>query len=185
MKILRWFYTSFLIVLCFTVVNSYFKYQNFKSERLSPDKVYDSNIFLANLTETERFAEIKCMADNIYYEASNQPLIGKVAVAYVTLNRVEDSDFKDSICGVVYEKSPNKNRTCQFSWTCQAKRFKPITDANVAVWKSCYDIAISVILNYNKHVDPTEGALFYHADWINPKWKREKIAQIENHIFYK
>jgi len=28
-------------------------------------------------------------------------------------------------------------------------------------------------------------AMYYHADYINPKWNKEKITQIGHHIFYK
>jgi spore germination cell wall hydrolase CwlJ-like protein len=28
-------------------------------------------------------------------------------------------------------------------------------------------------------------ALYYHADYVNPKWNREKVAKIGAHIFYK
>ena len=31
-----------------------------------------------------------CLALNIYHEAKNQPLIGQIAVAQVTINRVRD-----------------------------------------------------------------------------------------------
>ena len=32
--------------------------------------------------------ELICMAKNIYFEAGNQPLAGKLSVAFVTINRV-------------------------------------------------------------------------------------------------
>jgi spore germination cell wall hydrolase CwlJ-like protein len=28
-------------------------------------------------------------------------------------------------------------------------------------------------------------AMYFHGDYINPGWKRERIAKIGNHIFYK
>ena len=37
--------------------------------------------------------ETVCMAKNIYFEAGNQPLAGKVAVAQVVLNRIEHSAY--------------------------------------------------------------------------------------------
>jgi spore germination cell wall hydrolase CwlJ-like protein len=30
-----------------------------------------------------------------------------------------------------------------------------------------------------------EDALFYHADYVNPRWKLDRITQIGTHIFYK
>ena len=44
-----------------------------------------------------------CLAKNIYFEAGNQPLAGKVAVAQVVLNRIDHSSYPDDICGVVYQ----------------------------------------------------------------------------------
>ena len=47
--------------------------------------------------------EAFCLAKNIYFEAGNQPLIGKVAVSHVVLNRVDSSLYPDTICDVVYQ----------------------------------------------------------------------------------
>ena len=42
-----------------------------------------------------------CLASNIYREARNQSLSGKVAVGQVVLNRVDNERFPDTICSVV------------------------------------------------------------------------------------
>ena len=47
--------------------------------------------------------EVECLALNIYHEARNQPTVGKLAVAQVTMNRVKDVRFPNTICGVVYQ----------------------------------------------------------------------------------
>ena len=44
-----------------------------------------------------------CLAQNIYFEAGNQPFIGRYAVANVTLNRVNDLQFPNTVCEVVYQ----------------------------------------------------------------------------------
>ena len=41
--------------------------------------------------------ELECMALNIYREAGNEPFEGKVAVAQVTLNRVDHPAFPNSV----------------------------------------------------------------------------------------
>ena len=76
--------------------------------------------------------EISCMADNIYFEARNQGTAGWSAVASVTLNRVQDKRFPNTVCEVVKqgptreswkqngEFYPLKHR-CQFSWYCDGK----------------------------------------------------------------
>jgi len=30
-----------------------------------------------------------------------------------------------------------------------------------------------------------QGALFYHADYVNPQWKKVRVAKIGRHIFYR
>ena len=65
----------------------------------------------------------ECLARNIYFEARNEPFAGQFAVAMVTLNRVHDEQFPNSICEVVYQGlhwpsgHPKRDR-CQFSWYC-------------------------------------------------------------------
>jgi spore germination cell wall hydrolase CwlJ-like protein len=33
-------------------------------------------------------------------------------------------------------------------------------------------------------LDGVKNALYYHADYVNPNWKYQKVAKIGNHIFY-
>ena len=44
----------------------------------------------------------------------------------------------------------------------------------------------NVFLNFERMDDVTNGATYYHADYVNPKWTRlQKETQIGRHIFYK
>jgi len=64
--------------------------------------------------------QLQCMARNIYWEAASEPFEGKVAVAQVTINRVQSGKFADSVCGVVYQKTKFFEKVvCQFSWFCE------------------------------------------------------------------
>ena len=122
--------------------------------------------------------QVDCLADNIYYEAGYEPEKGKVAVALVTLNRVQDERFGKDICSVVKQKV---NSTCQFSWFCEGKKHI----ANNFVYNQAREIAVYVYANYEKMHDITQGALYYHADYVNPRWKLERTTTIGRHIFYK
>ena len=51
--------------------------------------------------KVEANSDIHCLAENIYFEARGESTAGKMAVALVTLNRVMDERFPDTICGVV------------------------------------------------------------------------------------
>ena len=74
--------------------------------------------------------DLECLALNIYREAGHEPFEGKVAVAQVTLNRVVDSRFPNTVCDVVYEKTAVYSKViCQFSWYCDANhRNRKIND---------------------------------------------------------
>ena len=47
--------------------------------------------------------ELKCMAENIYFEGRAEPMMGKIAIGHVVMNRIEDGRFPDTICGVVHQ----------------------------------------------------------------------------------
>lgn len=143
---------------------------------------YPSNFKLFNIEYTELTKEarkqIDCLADNIYHEAGHEPEEGKIAVALVTLNRTQDARFPNDICGVVKQRN---ERTCQFSWFCM-----PInTNRKSEVYGKAMDVALHVYANYENLEDITKGALYYHADYVNPRWKLQKTTVIGRHIFYK
>jgi spore germination cell wall hydrolase CwlJ-like protein len=133
-----------------------------------------------------------CLAENIYFEAGNQPFSGKLAVANVVLNRVESSQFPNTICEVVKQTKKYREswRTgelipvrgqCQFTWFCDGKPDEP-KDSNTLL--ESFRVADIAMTN---EIDITNGALFYHADYSNPYWSDnlERLVQIETHIFYK
>lgn len=131
--------------------------------------------------------EVKCLADNIFFESAFEPIEGRVAVAMVTMNRVLSHYYPNDICSVVKQKIKN---TCQFSWWCQEReRTKAInstlTSTNNIAYNQAMNIAIEIYLNYNTIEDPTSKALFYHADYVNPKWRNLTVTtKIGRHIFY-
>lgn len=135
------------------------------------------------VTIKTRERQLECMAMNIYREAGYEPFEGKVAVAQVTMNRVEHGQFGKDVCGVVYQKNVVMEKVvCQFSWACDAAaRTRPV---NAAVYNESYEVAKKVILE-GFRLDVMKDALYYHANYVNPRWPLDKIGQIGNHIFYK
>lgn len=127
--------------------------------------------------------DLECMALNVYREAAYEPIEGRIAVAQVTMNRVVHPDFPDDICGVVYQKSVIMKRVvCQFSWYCDSKhRNRPI---NQEAYNESYEVAKKVILE-GFRLEKLEDALYYHADYVRPNWKLERIGKIGTHIFYR
>lgn len=155
-----------------------------------------TGVFIFSLWANDVFASDEngdryCLAQNIYFEAANQPLAGRIAVAQVVLNRVNDSQFPDTICNVVYQAKLGINwkgkeypvrNMCQFSWFCDGKSDEP-TDS--ITWMDSIRVADSVL--WEQSIDLTEGALWYHNDKVDPYWN-DYLTQtiiINNHIFYK
>ena len=148
----------------------------FVSASFSRDKIID--VRYEQLTKDAKI-QIDCLADNIYHEAGYEPDQGKIAVALVTMNRVQDPRYPKDICSVVKQKV---KYTCQFTWFCQDK----YTNRQKTAYEESRDIALHVYANYEKIKDFTNGALFYHADYVNPHWRGlERTTVIGRHIFYK
>lgn len=123
---------------------------------------------------------LKCLTQAIYYEAANEPTLGKRAVAQVVLNRVRHPAYPNSVCGVVYEgvNAP----VCQFSFTCDGSLLrKPMARQ----WNESREVAIAALAG---SVEPSVGsATHYHADYVLPRWAYTlaKIEKIGAHIFYR
>ena len=130
---------------------------------------------------------LKCLADNIYYEAGSEPYEGKIAVAQVTLNRFKHPDYPKTICGVVYERHRTKaNRiAAAFSWTLTP--YRPKGPKSKTVYEEVVEIARNVLTNKEKSDIIDEDVKFYHAVYCHPDWahEHEQVARIGNHIFYK
>lgn len=149
------------------------------------DKKYQG---LQTITGNEITAELRerqlgCLARNIYFEAGNEPFEGKVAVAQVTINRTNSDLFPKDLCRVVYQKNVIYERViCQFSWYCDRMSASKIL--HKPVYDESMEVAKKVLLEGFRLPSLTE-ALYYHADYVQPGWKKERITKIGRHIFYK
>lgn len=120
--------------------------------------------------------EAECLAKNIYYEARDQGIKGKIAVGLVTLNRVKSSKYPETICRVVWQ---NK----QFSWTHDGKSDNPY---ELDKYEDVKKITKNLLENIDSYQDFTEGSLYYHTDYISPCWSRlsKPVVSIKKHVFY-
>ena len=147
--------------------------------------------------------EARCLAENIYHEARNQGTAGWLAVAAVTLNRVTDRRFPNTICEVVFQaetteswRTKNKDvpdieriyypvrHRCQFSWYCDGMS----DDINqIDIYMDIMHFSRILLTSQMMMFDITDGATFYHADYVTPSWAKSKIKTIEigDHIFYR
>ncbi|HIK66562.1 MAG TPA: cell wall hydrolase [Flavobacteriales bacterium] len=133
--------------------------------------------------------ELECMSKNIYFEAAMESTAGKLAVAQVTMNRVNSSRYPNTVCKVITQGRHYKNGfpvkdRCQFSWYCDGKLDVPPTTGSM--WKQSQEVA-KYVLSTPSLMDITDGATHYHADYISsPRWAdpRRKTVEIDTHIFY-
>jgi len=130
-----------------------------------------------------RSVDLRCLAENVYFEARGEPLQGQYAVAEVTMNRTRSRYFPHTICEVVHEArwDPIRRRfVAHFSWTELKIRTAPTGPA----WKQAMAVARAAYDGTYTPVVP--GALFYHATRIHPDWAntQKAVATIGEHIFY-
>ena len=124
--------------------------------------------------------QVECLAVNIYYESASEAYEGNLAVAQVTLNRVNSPQYPHDVCSVVYQKTQG---TCQFSWTCNNV---DTLVKNKYQWEESLLIAKRALTQPVLHdIIAKTNALYYHAVYVNPGWNKTKVvARIGNHIFY-
>ena len=143
--------------------------------------------------------EVKCLAQNIYFEARDQTTKGQIAVALVTINRVESRQFPNSICKVIHQASRYSNgklkkHKCHFSWYCDGLSDRP---KDKLAWKISMLIARAMLkkpgVTIKRHGEQWEiedflhGSTHYHRVDVNPYWNRKmiKVTTIGDHIFWK
>lgn len=165
---------SFVAVVLAVVFVTDYKLDNLKNT----NEVYRQGF----VSVADRTKQLDCLTRNIYWESANEPFEGKVAVAQVTINRVESGKFAKDICGVVYQKNIIYDKVvCQFSWFCDgSSKIKPIYPAQ---WKESQEVAAKVLLE-GFRLPSMKNALYFHADYVNPRWGKPRVGQFGRHIFY-
>ena len=140
--------------------------------------------FTKNTVGSHFSNEVQCLAENIYFEAGSESFEGKLAVAQVTLNRVNSGKFPSTVCGVVKQKDIiNGVMVCQFSWFCGQVYGKV---KNKYQWEESVLVAKKALTSEVAHDTlHKEKAMYYHANYVKPNWNLPKITQIGAHIFYK
>lgn len=130
---------------------------------------------------------VKCLSDNIYYEARDDGPPGWGAVGHVTLNRLHDAQRagrRASVCSIVYEGSNRGRHRCQFSWTCD-RRTKAKSEAETA--RAITRFARELLSG--EHTDQTAGAIYFHERGRHPKWASDGSTRmtvaIGRHYYYR
>lgn len=113
-------------------------------------------------------SDIYLLARCVYGEARGEVYLGKVAVAAVILNRVDDANFPNSVSGVIY----------------QPGAFDAVADGqiNLAPDEECIRAARDAFGGW----DPTNGCLYYYnPQTATNKWmlSKEVTLVVGNHSF--
>jgi len=125
--------------------------------------------------------ELECLALTIYFEARGESNEGKRAVGHVVMNRAQHPLFPREICQVVRQGGDKLRYRCQFSWWCDGRSDQP---RDSRAWTESRALARRVYWDYS--LDPTAGALWYHANYVKPSWRRDLMPgpKIGRHVFY-
>lgn len=161
-----------------------------------------ASLFIATATPAaeelyseESHPEAYCLALNVYHEARGDILAGQYAVSDVVLNRVESKKYPNTVCEVIRQAKmstwwkkehgkdvPVKNK-CQFSWYCDGKSDEPKDED---AWRRSQAVAYRILFN-DDFRGISEGSLYYHATYVNPKWNKSfyLVGRIGDHVFYR
>jgi len=120
----------------------------------------------------------ECLAEALYFEARGTGEIGRRAVGEVILNRVSNSQFPSTVCGVVDQRY---NGSCQFSYRCSG----PLNYSEPQALANANTTANTLLTNRSD--DITNGALFFHASSMAPGWfgTLKRLGTFGGNIFYR
>lgn len=123
--------------------------------------------------------DLKCLQENIFFEARNQEILGMTLVGAVTMQRTQSPEFPASICEVVYQKA-------QFSWTNHKHKLNLNNVIEARAWNLSGKVAKAVLTDNGKLDELYKGVVYYHKTTVHPKWstKMQKEFVFKDHIFY-
>jgi N-acetylmuramoyl-L-alanine amidase len=143
---------------------------------IGSDTIYiGQNLRIPTTTKNASRSGTNYSQDDLYWlsravhsEARGEPYLGQVAVAAVVINRTRNSQFPNSIKGVIFQKSA----------------FTAVSDGQIYLTPDT--TAIKAAREALAGADPSGGALYYWnpakstSKWI---WTRTIINRIGNHVF--
>jgi N-acetylmuramoyl-L-alanine amidase len=141
------------------------------TKRAVMDFQYKSNLSSDGVVGPATFSmlnEVEKMARVIHGEARGESYIGKVAVAAVILNRIDDPLFPDNVGDVIY----------------QTNAFTAVHDGQYNLEPSSY--AYRAVFDAMQGWDPTYGSVYYYnPDLATNTWifTRQSVTKIGNHLF--
>lgn len=121
---------------------------------------------------TTAWDNLRYLALNVYHEARGERLECQFLVAAVTINRVNDKRWPNTVKEVVL--SPR-----QFSWT--NGKVPAVTDEKA--WMLSLYVASKALNGFTKGMT---DSLWYHTHQVNPSWNKLLIPAetCDNHVFW-
>lgn len=121
----------------------------------------------------------QCLVCTIYHESRGEPFVGELAVALVTLNRVESDQYPPTICAVIWQKH-------QFSWTSGNSVMHDDAEIREATL-----VAYVAILMHRLHlgyilIGIGDNVMWFHNTSVQSDdfAKLQYVGQIGHHLFY-
>ena len=121
---------------------------------------------------------LTCLAVALFFETRGEPREGMEAVANVIINRVEDSRYPDTACGVV-------NEPYAFSYTHDGLSDDPKRHTGYQdklAWVQAQEVAKDALQGNLLGITSTH----YHATNVLPFWAKHYSldTRVGNHLFY-
>ena len=121
---------------------------------------------------------LTCLAVALFFETRGEPREGMEAVANVIINRVEDSRYPDTVCGVV-------NEPYAFSYTHDGLSDDPKRHTGYQdklAWVQAQEVAKDALQGNLLGITSTH----YHATNVLPFWAKHYSmdTRVGNHLFY-
>lgn len=135
---------------------------------LNADGITGSKTWAALKKYTLNINEMDILAKIIYSESRGEPYKGQVAVGAVVMNRIQSSQFPDTIKEVVFQNGA----------------FTAVSDGQY--WLTPNETAYKAALDAVRGWDPTYNSIYYFnpdtatSAWI---WSRPQNIKIGKHIF--
>jgi spore germination cell wall hydrolase CwlJ-like protein len=126
--------------------------------------------------EAELSADMRCLAQAVYFEARGEPIEGQLAVARVVINRAASGIYPSDYCSVVTQRK-------QFSFVRNGRI--PQANESSEEWRRAK--ALAQIAHRDLWESEAGDALYFHATYVKPGWARQKqqLARIDTHVFYR
>lgn len=137
-----------------------------------------------------------CMAINIYHESASESAVGMSQVAHTVMERVRDSRYPNSPCGVILQSRKDslgnpKLYRCAFSWFCDGKIDNINFEKNGKVDKIrlrsfVYSSAVAVRVLQGEYRELCgKPNFYYNPSLARPNWAKmySMKCHIGNHIF--